>query len=83
MSQVKVKVSIPEKNRKLGAMAKALAFEVGNKNAVVGAKKDFLNQHGYYIFHFGSTEQAKEFMTDIGTYLPKLLASYDNSDLSG
>ena len=75
---VKVKVVIPEKNRKLGAMAKALAFEVGNKNAVVGAKKDFLNQKGYYIFHFETDEQAKEFMADIDAYLPKLLASYYN-----
>lgn len=80
MAQVKVKVSIPEKNRKLGAMAKALAFEVGNKNAVGGAKKDFLNQNGYYIFHFDTNEQAKEFMADINIYLPKLLATYVNSD---
>lgn len=80
MAEVKVKVSIPENNRKLGAMAKALAFEVGNKDAVVGAKKDFLNQHGYYIFHFSTNEQAKEFMSDIDIYLPKLLASYVKSD---
>lgn len=80
MTQIKVKVSIPEKNRKLGAMAKALAFEVGNKNAVIGAKKDFLNQDGYYIFHFGMNEQAEEFMADIGIYLPMLSTSYDNSD---
>ncbi len=72
---IDVNVSIHNKDRKIGAMVKALAFEVGNKQAVVGASKEFLESHGYLIFHFSSTQKAQEFKDAVSTYLPSLLAN--------
>ena len=72
---IDVQISIHGKDRKLGAMVKALAFEVGNKYAVVGASKEFLAQNGYLIFHFATPQQVQEFKDAVATYLPALLAS--------
>lgn len=71
---IDVKVTILEKNRKIGAMVKALAFEIAGPKSVVGASKDILEDKGYYTFHFPSEEPAKEFREAVALYLPGLLA---------
>ena len=75
---IDVRVSIQAKDRKIGAMVKALAFEVGNKNSVVGASKEFLSQNGFLVFHFVSPLQAQTFKDAVATYLPALLASCED-----
>ena len=77
---IDIQVSIHQKDRKIGAMVKALAFEIGNKAAVVGASKEFLSENGFYIFHFNSPKKAQEFKNAVETYLPSLLASCDQSE---
>jgi hypothetical protein len=52
-----VRVSIQRKDRKVGAMVKALAVEVSGFESVKGTIKEFLNEHGYYIFHFPSLQK--------------------------
>ena len=56
-----VKVTILNKDRKIGAMVKALSFEVDGPKSVTGTSKEFLEKNGYYIFHFSSQEKALEF----------------------
>ena len=51
---IDVKITIRNKDRKIGAMVKALAVEVSGFVAVKGTTKEFLNNHGFYIFHFPS-----------------------------
>lgn len=70
-----IKVTIYRKDRKVGAMVKALAFEISGPKSVVGASKDFLEDKGYYVFHFPSEATAEEFREAVTTYLPGLLAS--------
>ncbi len=70
-----VKVTIHNKDRKIGAMVKALAFEVGGPKSVTGTSKEFLEENGFYIFHFSSQEYAAEFMEALAQYLPGLLAT--------
>jgi len=77
---VDIQVSIHQKDRKIGAMVKALAFEIGNIAAVVGASKEFLSKHGFYIFHFNSPKKAQEFKNAVRTYLPSLLASCEENE---
>jgi hypothetical protein len=67
-------VAIREKDRKVGAMVKALAFEISGPSSVVGASKQFLEDNGYYIFHFPSEKAATEFREAVAHYLPGLLA---------
>lgn len=56
-----VKVIIPNKDRKIGAMVKALAVEVSGFQSVAGTTKEFLKERGFYIFHFPSDTKAKAF----------------------
>jgi len=77
---VDIQVSIHQKDRKIGSMVKALAFEIGNKAAVVGASKEVLSENGFYIFHFNSPEKAQEFKKAVETYLPSLLANCEEND---
>jgi len=72
---IDVRVSIHNRDRKISAMVKALAFEVSGPPSVVGASKEFLEQNGYLMFHFPSREKVTEFQEDLGEYLPGLLAS--------
>jgi hypothetical protein len=69
-----VKVSIHNKDKKIGAMVKALAFEVGNHPAVAGANYEVLQGQGYYTFHFSSDAKADEFKQALRSYLPELFA---------
>ncbi|MGH8589953.1 MAG: hypothetical protein ACREXX_11675 [Gammaproteobacteria bacterium] len=70
-----LKVTIHGKDRKIGAMVKALAFEVDGPKSVTGASKEFLEKNGFYVFHFSSDSLAKEFSEAISRYLPGLLAT--------
>ena len=55
-----VKVSIEKKDRKVGAMVKALAVEVSGFEAVKGTTKEFLSLHGYYEFRFPYKDKADD-----------------------
>jgi hypothetical protein len=70
-------MAIYEKDRRVGAMVKALAFEISGPSSVVGATKDILEENGYYIFHFPSQLDAKRFHETVAKYLPGLLASVE------
>jgi hypothetical protein len=70
-----VHVAIRDKDRKIGAMVKALAFEVAGPTAVAGATKEYLDANGYCTFRFPSIETAEVFKAALSTYLPGLLAS--------
>ena len=70
-----VKVSVSNKDRNIGAMVKALAFEISGPSSVVGTSKEFLESNGYYVFHFPSAEEAKEFEESLALYLPRIMAS--------
>lgn len=72
---IDVKVWIHNKDRKIGAMVKALAFEISGPSSVVGASKEHLETHGSYVFHFQSQEKAQEFRDSLAMYLPGLLAT--------
>lgn len=71
----KVQVNIFGKDRKVGAMVKALAIEVSGFKAIKGATKEFLERDGYYLFNFPSTHRAEEFKDDVRGYLPMSLAA--------
>jgi hypothetical protein len=71
---IQVRVEVHGKDRRVGAMVKALAFEIGGPKSVEGAVKEFLEQHGHYVFHFRSSDDAREFQEAVGLYLPGLLA---------
>jgi len=70
-----VKVTIHNKDRKIGAMVKALTFEVEGPKSVTGASKEFLEKNGFYIFHFSTQALASEFTDALSQYLPGLLAT--------
>jgi hypothetical protein len=70
-----VKVHIVGKDRKVGAMVKALAVEVSGFQAVKGTTKDFLIEHGYYLFDFPTAHKADDFKEAVRTYLAKSLAT--------
>ena len=69
-----VTVTIEDKDRKVGAMVKALAVEVSGFASVRGTTKEFLAAHGYYEFHFPSEGKAEEFRAAMRQYLPKTFA---------
>jgi hypothetical protein len=71
----KVKVYIVGKDRKVGAMVKALVREISGFQPVRGATKEFLSEHGYYLFDFPSTSRAAEFKEAVRKYLPVSLAT--------
>ena len=74
-----VKVIIPERDRKVGAMVKALAVEVAGFQAVKGTTKDFLRKNGYYVFHFLHASQAEEFRRAVQDYIPRSSARAEQS----
>ncbi|HME44253.1 MAG TPA: hypothetical protein VKF36_14270 [Syntrophorhabdales bacterium] len=71
----KVKIYIVGKDRKVGAMVKALAREIAGFQPVRGATKEFLAAHGYYLFDFPSASRAAEFKEAVRKYLPVSLAT--------
>ncbi len=72
-----VKVYIVGKDRKAGAMVKALAREIAGFQPVRGATKEFLSEHGYYLFDFASERRAAEFKEAVRKYLPVSLAAIE------
>ncbi len=70
-----VRVNIQKKDRKIGAMVKALAVEISGFESVKGTTKEFLNEHGYYIFHFPSSAKAEEFKESVLEYIDSTFAT--------
>ena len=69
-----VQVVIQGNDRKLGAMVKALAFEIGNARAVKGASWAHMAIHGHLEFTFESKQKVEEFRNAVATYLPAKFA---------
>lgn len=69
-----VKIAIANKDRKVGAMVKALAVETSGFQSVKGATKDFLATHGFYQFRFPSNVKADEFRDSVRRYIPEIHA---------
>ena len=69
-----VAVTIMGKDRKVGAMVKALAVEVSGYKTVSGATKEFLSEHGYYEFGFPAEAKAEEFRAAVREYLRETCA---------
>ncbi len=73
-ASVEVRVPVPGGDRFLAAMARAIAWEIGNKMAVVGANGEALARDGFYVFRFRSPESAREFVQAIEQYVRGLTA---------
>ena len=73
-SMIDVRIEIPSKDSKVGAMVKALSFEVSGPSSVKGATTEFLRQHGHLVFRFPDEERALEFRQSIAQYFPGLVA---------
>lgn len=71
---IPVRVSIHEKDYMLGAMVKALSFEIGGPNSVAGNSRAVLDATGFYIFNFVAEDKAAAFRTALTTYLPRYFA---------
>jgi hypothetical protein len=69
-----VKVLIHQCDRKIAAMAKALAWEVGGPLAVKGSSQKSLCSNGYLTFNFDSSAKGEEFSQGLEMYLPKFFA---------
>jgi len=76
----KVKVQIAAKDRKVGAMVKALAVEVSGFQAVAGTTKEHLAQTGAFIFRFPSKERADAFKAAVTRYVPTYAQVADSTD---
>lgn len=74
MSTADIKITIHANDRKIAAMVKALAFEVDGPKSVEGTSKEFLDTHGYLVFHFKSHEKADMFREALIMYLPGIFA---------
>ena len=64
-----VRVNIMNRDRRVGAMVKALAVEVAGFQAVKGTTEEFLHKHGYYEFEFSHNYQADDFRETISKYI--------------
>lgn len=71
---VDVKVAIQGNDWKLGAMLKALAFEVGNTGAVRETTRNQMLLEGHLKFNFTSDSRAAEFREALMNYLPAKFA---------
>jgi hypothetical protein len=69
-----VRVVITNKDRKVGAMIKALAVGVSGFQSVAGTIHEFLATNGYYEFRFPSREKALDFRNIVGNYIKNELA---------
>ena len=69
ITKVRVKVLIEDRNRQVAAMARGLAWAIGAQNAVAGTTNDQLETNGFLEFPFSSHSSAKQFRTDVETYL--------------
>ena len=64
-----VSVQIANADRKVGAMAKALAVEVAGFSAVTGTTKEFLAVNNRYDFSFETDDKAASFRAAVAEYL--------------
>ena len=69
-----IRVAFHANDPKLGAMVKALAFEVDGPSSVAGATRDYLASNSLLSFKFRTPEKAKEFADSVAHYLPGFLA---------
>ena len=69
-----IKVAIRDKDRNIGAMVKALAFEIDGSSSVKGSTKEVLETQDHYTFHLSNDEKANKFIVSLGSYLPSDLA---------
>lgn len=69
-----VKIGILSKDSNIGAMVKAISFEISGPSSVKGATTKFLNEHGFLTFHFPDENSAEQFRRAIVRYLPGLIA---------
>jgi len=69
-----VRVDITNRDKRVGAMVKALAVDVAGFQAVAGITNEFLGNHGYYKFHFPSDYHAKDFREAVSKYINNNLA---------
>lgn len=73
-AMIEVKVEIPSRDGKVGAMVKALSFEVAGTSSVKGAATDYLRRNGHLVFRFRDEERAAEFRRSVAQYFPGLIA---------
>ena len=69
-----VRVNIANRDRRVGAMVKALALEVAGFQAVKGTTKEFLRNYGYYEFEFPHDYQTHDFRETVSKYIRSDLA---------
>lgn len=65
-----IKISIKENDKYIGAMIKALAFEVDGPSSVKGTKQVVLQVEGYYTFHFSTEKKVESFKELLQMYIP-------------
>jgi hypothetical protein len=65
-----IKVSIPERDKFIAAMVKALAFQIAGQSCVKGATGSFLAEHGHIVIHFTSDSHVSEFRSVLSRYQP-------------
>jgi hypothetical protein len=75
---IPVTVFIHEKERMLGAMVKALAFEAGGPSSVRGVSHYKLSATSHYTFTFTSDRKAQEFREAVSKYFPGYLVRVVN-----
>lgn len=71
---VPVKVFIHSNDNMIGAMVKALSFEIGGPKSVAGNVRAVLDATSCYTFNFTSGEKAKEFRSALAKYFPRYFA---------
>ena len=71
---VSVRVFIHGKDNMIGAMVKALSFEIGGPSSVAGNVRAILDATGFYTFKFASEDKAIAFRSALATYLPRYFA---------
>jgi hypothetical protein len=67
---ISVRVIPTNKDRYVGAMAKALAVEVAGFAAVGGATHESMFSNGFYLLKFSNPRHLDEFKGLVNTYIP-------------
>jgi hypothetical protein len=74
-----IKVSVPNGDKYIAAMVKALAFQSApDRNAGQGCVKgSTLDEHGHIVFHFRQEPHFLEFKRALSEYLPNSASIVD------
>lgn len=64
-----VKITIPNKNTLVAAMARGLSSSFGGNQSVAGATNHFLARNGFLVFRIPKANRAKELRKAITDYL--------------